>query len=221
MIARLILKIYKFAIQEFSISAGNLKFFMLTPNTDVPAREAAIRLAQDKILHKPVYLDTETTGLEGFDQIVEICVLDSDGSVLVESLVKPTSKIPLGVIKLHGITDEMVKDKPAWPEIWPAVQAALTGRYVAIYSADYDVRMMKQSHRQHQMRWKLKDASFFCIMKLYAQFRAEWDDYHGTYRWHKLEEAGRQCKIELPNAHRAKADALLARAVLHYMADSK
>ncbi len=191
---------------------------MLTLNADKSAREAAIRLAQEEIQYQPVFLDTETTGLETFDQIVEICILDFDGNVLLESLVKPTGKIPASVIRLHGITDEMVKDKPTWPEIWPAVQAALAGRHVASYSADYDVRIMKQSHRQHQMRWKLKGADFFCIMKLYAQFRGEWDDYRGTYRWHKLEEAGRQCKIELPNAHRAKADALLARAVLNYMA---
>lgn len=194
---------------------------MLNPNANASARETAIRQAQDEILHKPVYLDTETTGLEKYDQIVEICVLDSDGSVLVDSLVKPTNKIPAVVTKLHGITDAMVKEAPTWPEIWPAVQAALTGRHVAIYSADYDVRVMKQSHRHYAMRWKLKGANFFCIMKLYAQFRSEWDDYHGTYRWHKLEEAGWHCKIELPNAHRAKADALLARAVLHYMAESK
>ncbi|MGH7599625.1 MAG: 3'-5' exonuclease [bacterium] len=194
---------------------------MLTPNRDEQTRAAAIQQAQDEILHKPVYLDTETTGLEKYDQIVEICVLDFNGSVLVDSLVKPTNKIPVGVTKLHGITDEMVKAAPTWPEIWPAVQAALTGRHVAIYSADYDMRVMKQSHRHHAMRWKLKGANFFCIMKLYAQFRGEWDNYHGSFRWHKLEEAGRQCKIELPNAHRAKADALLARAVLHYVAESK
>ena len=193
---------------------------MLAPNFDTSAREVAIRLAQEEIQRKPVYLDTETTGLEKFDQIVEICVLDSDGSVLVDSLVKPTSRIPAGVTKLHGITDEMVKDKPTWPEIWPTVQAALAGRHVAIYSADYDVRVMKQSHHHHAMRWKLKGANFFCIMKLYAQFRGEWDDDRGTYRWHKLVEAGRQCKIELPNAHRAKADALLARAVLHHIAEN-
>jgi DNA polymerase-3 subunit epsilon len=193
---------------------------MLTPHLDASARVAAIRQAQAEILHKPVYLDTETTGLEKYDQIVEICVLDSEGSVLVDSLVKPTNKIPAGVTKLHGITDEMVKDKPTWPEIWPAVQAALTGRHVAIYSAEYDVRVMKQSHRHYAMRWKLKGAHFFDIMKLYAQFRGEWDDYRGTYRWHKLEAAGRQCKIDLPNAHRAKADALLARAVMHHIAES-
>jgi DNA polymerase-3 subunit epsilon len=194
---------------------------MLTPNTDASAREAAIRLAQEEVRRKPVYLDTETTGLEKFDQIVEICILDSDGSVLVDSLVKPTEKIPAGVTKLHGITDVMVKEAPTWPEIWPAVQAALSGRQVAIYSADYDVRVMKQSHRHHAMRWQLPGAGFFCIMKLYAQFRGEWDDVRGAYRWHKLEEAGRQCTIDLPNAHRAKADALLARAVLHCVAESR
>jgi hypothetical protein len=47
-------------------------------------------------------------------------------------------------------------------------------------------------------------------MKLYA-------DFIGSRRWQRLEEAGRQCRLELPNSHRAKDDTLLARAVFQYM----
>jgi len=44
---------------------------------------------------------------------------------------------------------------------------------------------------------------------------------YGSYRWQKLEEAARQCKIAVKGAHRAYADALMARGVLHYMAERK
>jgi hypothetical protein len=34
----------------------------------------------------------------------------------------------------------------------------------------------------------------------------------GNYRWHSLDDARWQCGLDLPNAHRAQADTLLARA---------
>ena len=40
----------------------------------------------------------------------------------------------------------------------------------------------------------------------------------GNYRWHSLDDARGQCGLDLPNAHRAHADTLLARAVLHFVA---
>lgn len=184
-------------------------------------RKLAILTAQTEVLLRPVYLDTETTGLDSSDQVVDICIVDDDGTVLVDSLVKPKGVIPADVIRIHGITNEMVKDAPAWPEIWPEVEAALAGRRVAIYNAEFDVRMMRQSHRKYRLPWQLGETSFVCVMKLYAQFRGEWNPYYGSYRWQKLEQAGKQCRIALPNAHRAQADAQLARAVLHYMAERK
>ncbi len=182
------------------------------------ARQEAIQVARAEIELEPVYLDTETTGLESNDEIVDICILDHDGAVLVDSLVNPMRKMPREAMRIHGITDEMVKDAPTWADIWPEVETVLAGRRVAIYNAEFDVRMMHQSHQKHQMRWRLRDTSYLCIMKLYAQFCGEWNYSFGSWRWQKLEVAGQQCRIALPNAHRARADALLAREVLLYMA---
>ena len=182
------------------------------------ARKSAILQAQFEVAHKPVYLDTETTGLEAADQIVEICILDHDGKMLINSLVKPKGKIPILASRIHGITDEMVTDAPTWPELWPQVEAALAGRHVAIYNVDFDLNMMKNSHRKYHLRWAFPSEAPFCVMKLYAQFYGEWNYQYGSYRWQKLEEAARQCKIAVKGAHRARADALMARGVLQYMA---
>ncbi len=181
------------------------------------ARREAIAKAQIELRKQPVYLDTETTGLNFADQIVEISFVDHDGSVLFESLVKPTVKIPHDAMRVHGISEAMVANAPTWIEIWPQVEAILSTRRVAIYNAEYDLRLMQQSHRVHRLPWQTA-VSNFCVMQLYAQFRGDWDSRRGSYRWHSLDNARMQCHLELPNAHRARADALLARAVLHYIA---
>lgn len=184
------------------------------------SRREAIVAAQIKVNRQPVYLDTETTGLNQTDQIVEICLIEADGGLLFESLVKPTIKIPFDATRVHGITDAQVANAPAWPEVWPQISAALAGRQLGIYNADYDLRLMAQTQRAHGREWPAPDFTPFCIMKLYAQFRGEWDARHGHFRWHRLDDARLHCRLDLPNAHRARADALLARAVLQYVAQS-
>lgn len=185
------------------------------------SRTQAIQRAKELVALNPVYLDTETTGLDSAAQIVEICVLDSDGSVLVDSLVRPTIRIPREATAVHHLTDAVVSGAPTWAQLWPRVAQALTGRAIAIYNAEYDHRLMQQSHHAYGLRWEWPPASFACVMLLYAQYRGEWNARYGNYRWHKLEEAGAQCGLTLPNTHRAQADALLARSVLHTLANAR
>src|SRR5512137_696491 len=95
-------------------------------------RRAAIAQAQIELNKRPIYLDTETTGLKNADQIVEICLLDHDGTVLVDSLVRPTVKIPPDATRVHHITDAMVAAAPTWPELWPQLEPLLTQRRIVI-----------------------------------------------------------------------------------------
>jgi len=174
-------------------------------------RQQAIQLARQYALAEPVFLDTETTGISPSDQIVEIC--------LQESLVRPTRRIPRDAIQIHGITDELVMHAPIWPEVWTQVEAILRGRYVGIYNAEFDLRMLRQSHQAHSLTWP-GNPNNFCIMKLYAQFYAQLGSY-GTPRWHKLEAAARQCGIDPGYTHRARQDTLLAKSVFDHIASSR
>ena len=181
-------------------------------------RMKAIQLARSRIRQGPLYLDTETTGLKEFDEIVEIAVIDQDGKVLLDTLVKPLKRIPADAVAIHGITDAMVQDALRWSEVWPKLEPILRGHQVAIYNADFDLRMMSQSHRLHMLPWRIPQWEVFCVMQLYAQFFGDWDAFRGKYRFQSLENAGRQSKIPLPNTHRARDDATLTRALLHYIA---
>lgn len=179
---------------------------------------SATRRAQELFARQPLFLDTETTGTTTISEVIEICILDHEGNTLLDSLVKPQRKIPPDATRLHGISNSMVMNAPTWTDLWPQIESILSARAVGIYNAEFDLRLMKQTHLQSGLTWNSLNASASCLMKLYAEFHGDWDRSRGGYRWQSLAEAGRQCGIALPNAHRAKADTLLARELLLYMA---
>ncbi|MBE0698540.1 MAG: 3'-5' exonuclease, partial [Anaerolineaceae bacterium] len=181
-------------------------------------RQLAIEQAKEILSAQPVYLDTETTGLDRSDEIVEISIIDHDGQPLFESLVKPSQPIPPSSTQVHGIRNEDVQNARAWPIVWQQVQNILRGRRVVMYNVEFDIRLMQQSHARYRLPWNYK-IDTVDLLKLYAQFRGEWDSKRRSYRYHSLANAGEQCGISLPNAHRATADTLLTRAVLEYIAN--
>ncbi len=185
------------------------------------ARQGAIRQAQELLAREPIYLDTETTGVRSNAEIVEICIVDHENSVLFDSLVRPKGVIPADAARIHGINDSMVATAPPWEQLWLQIEPLLLSRPIGIFNASFDLRLLQQSHQFAGLPWPAVPLDAFCIMKLYAQFYGEWDPYRQSYRWQSLDKAQRHCNIPLQNSHRAKADALLARAVLHHMAEAK
>ena len=117
-----------------------------------------------------MFLDTETTGVDPQAEIVEITIINHQGQVLLDTLVKPVNKIPREAMKVHHITNTMVKKSPTWVEVWPEVAAVLSEQRVGIYNAEFDLRLLKQSHQQAGLVWESLGAKAFCIMKLYAEF---------------------------------------------------
>lgn len=170
--------------------------------------------------NRPVYLDTETTGLGDDDKIVEISIVDNDGVVLFDTLVNPEMPIPDQASSIHGITDEMVKDAPRFVELAERIWGIVDDRQVIIYNAKYDTKMIAQSGAPFLATKLAKESE--CAMNAYAVFNGEWNDYHGNYRWVRLSDAAQMSGVELPeNLHRAKADAELTRRVVQYVGGLK
>jgi DNA polymerase-3 subunit epsilon len=181
-------------------------------------RQNAVLIARQVVEQNPVYLDTETTGLEKTDEIVEISIIDDAGNVLLQSLVKPSQSIPASAIRIHGITNDMVQKAPAWPILWQQVRPLLLNKTIVAYNSDFDYRLIVQSHARYKLPWK-DSLSFFDLLKLYSRFRGEWDSVRRSWRYFSLEQAGKSANITLPNAHRSTADTLLTRELLHYIAN--
>jgi len=178
-------------------------------------RSNAVRRARELATARPLILDTETTGLNPLDEIIEISLVDLDGKKLFETLIQPTRPIPADATRIHQITDDMVKNAPVWKNVWPQIEPLISSRYIGVYNADFDRRMLRQTHQVHGITWNEASARFFCIMKLYADFYP-----FGRGKYQKLEDAGRQCGIKLPNSHRAFDDALLALEIFRYIANT-
>ncbi|MBT7039972.1 MAG: hypothetical protein HN921_09015 [Bacteroidetes bacterium] len=181
-------------------------------------KERVIQEAQEYIKLNPVFIDTETTGFKPDDEIVDISIVDHDGTVLFDSLVNPKKIIPIDAINIHHISNDMVSNAPNWKEVWDEISYILSGRVLGVYNAEYDLRLMKQSTEKWGLNWIEPYAKSFCVMELFAEYYGEWDDYHGNYKWQKLEFAGKYFNINIPNTHRAKDDTLLTREVLIHIA---
>jgi DNA polymerase-3 subunit epsilon len=191
----------------------------MNQTTNSSARQNAILKARRALEQKPLYLDTETTGLERSDEIVEIAILDEKGETLINSLVRPSHPIPAAATNIHGIRNEMVARSPYWLILWQTVRSILAGQLIAIYNAEFDLRMIHQSLERY--RQPMHDhLNTIDVMKLYAEFRGDWNPVRRAFRYFSLDAAGKQCRLLLPNAHRALADALLTRALLHHIAEN-
>lgn len=183
------------------------------------ANRKVIENAKQILALDPIFLDTETTGTGPNDVVIEMGIVDAKGTVLYDSLINPGFAIPQESSAINEITDEMVEDSPAWAEAWPEIEKILRGKPVGIYNAEFDLRLMKQSHQKQGLYWNIEDKRWFCVMRLYAAFYGEWNSTRNGFRFHKLESAGRMSGIDLPNSHHAADDAKLTAALLTFIAN--
>lgn len=169
-----------------------------------------------------LFIDTETTGLGEDAEIVEICIIDSHGFIMLNTLIKPTKPIPDEAIAIHGITNEMVVFAPEWTDICGAVEELFRRFGFVIYNAKYDIRLISQTYRLNGQSssaapWMLASNSV-CAMKLYAEYRGELGKCDG-YKWHKLVDAAAHEGVKGEGkAHRALADCLMTLGIIKAIA---
>lgn len=173
--------------------------------------------AQKWIDESALILDTETTGLDSNAEIVEISIIDCTGTVLMDTLIKPTHPIPADATRIHGITNESVASAPTWPEVTGQFQKIVQGRTLVIYNADYDLRIINQTNVKHS--WPIMPLDAECAMLAYAEFYGEWDDYRNKFKWQRLGSAAAQQGVVIEGeAHRALADCRMTLGIIEAMA---
>ena len=94
---------------------------------------------------RQIFLDTETTGLnpESGDRIVEIGLIEMVNRRLTGATrhvyLNPERKGSEDAIRIHGLTDEFLADKPKFAEVVDDIVAFLQGADVVIHNAAFDV----------------------------------------------------------------------------------
>jgi DNA polymerase III epsilon subunit-like protein len=131
-----------------------------------------------------VILDSETTGLGGYAEIIELAIISKYGSTLVDTLIKPTVEVEEGARRVHQITDEMLEAAPTFPEVFPKIVDAIAGKLVVIYNSSFDLGKLQHCADIHNLELPKFRAS--CAMNWYAQYYGDWHDYWENYTWKKL-----------------------------------
>jgi DNA polymerase-3 subunit epsilon len=180
-------------------------------------REAAEWAGETMRHERVVFLDTETTGFGPRAEIIDIGIVASDGTVLLDTLVRPESPIPASTSKVHGLFDHDVATAPAWTDVYPEVYQLLVGARVVVYNAPFDSGMVTSNCQRHRL--VIPTAHWHCAMRQYSAFAGPVTAQPGrsASRWYKLDHAAAAFDVP-PGGHRALADAEVCRRVVVGMA---
>jgi DNA polymerase III epsilon subunit-like protein len=165
-------------------------------------------------------LDTETTGLDSHDRIIQLGLARFDQGKVVAtwgSLVWAGVEIPEQATAIHGIRTVDIANAPPWTAVLPKVIEMSRGAHPAAYNEMFDKRMF--ASEMARLKVEVQDLP---LPIFHPHHR--WIDplvwtrsidrfVKGTGR-HKLFKVCERRGIPLPNAHDAVADAVAAGQVL-------
>ena len=103
---------------------------------------------------RQIFLDTETTGLsaEGGDRIVEIGCIELVNRRLsgrtLHHYVNPERSSHPDAVRVHGITDEFLADKPPFASIADELMAFVEGAEIIIHNAAFDIGFLEAEMRR-------------------------------------------------------------------------
>ena len=119
-----------------------------------------------------VVIDTETTGLATDDEIVEVAAVNLKGDALLDTYVRPR--------RLTSPNNRSIQRAPTFDQVMSQHSSLRdpTRSTIAIYNADYDLRLMDQSSTSDRF-WQDR-GNTHCVMRLYADFWGDWDKDRGV-----------------------------------------
>jgi DNA polymerase III subunit epsilon len=98
---------------------------------------------------REIVLDTETTGMDPFkgDRIIEIGAVELVGHLptgrTLQLYINPERDIPADATAVHGITNEFVKDKPIFSQVYTDFLDFIAGDSVlVIHNAEFDMKFI-------------------------------------------------------------------------------
>jgi DNA polymerase-3 subunit epsilon len=148
-----------------------------------------------------VIFDLETTGVDvSRDRIVEISIIkvSPDGSEDVKNhRINPTIPIPAEATKVHGITNEDVKDCPTFKEVAGSLAAYIEGCDVTGYnSIKFDVPLLVEEFLRAGIDVDFRNRHLVDVQNIFH--RMEQRTLVAAYKFY--------CRKDLTNAHSAEAD---------------
>jgi len=161
-----------------------------------------------------VIIDCETTGILSKDpntEIVHFSAINTAGRPILAMMLKPDRPMSAEVQSIHGITNQMVSDKPFFLQVAKVIAKFLEGRHVVAYNADFDIALlMHMFQKYNEPAPKFAGAS--CAMDQYSAWVGTPSAKKDGPKWQKLPNLS-----GLPS-HDAFSDCLSTLKVMQKMA---
>lgn len=152
-------------------------------------------------------LDIETTGLDvARDRMLSVGAVRLHGTklfraVFLDRLVDPHVPVPPAATAVHGITDSMVEGAPSFAEVWPELEAMMSGVVVVGYNIGFDLAILRREVEAAGGRWP--DPPSLDALRLVAALDPSRTDLD-------LETVAADFGIGIEGRHTAFGDALVA-----------
>jgi DNA polymerase-3 subunit epsilon len=97
---------------------------------------------------REIVLDTETTGMDPFagDRIVEIGCVELLNHIPTGNhyhiYINPERDVPAEVVAVHGLTEQFLKDKPIFAEIYADFLDFIGDAQLVIHNAEFDMKFI-------------------------------------------------------------------------------
>ena len=95
-----------------------------------------------------IFLDTETTGLSFKDnhKIVEIACIETKDLIptnkIFHKLINPKRNIPEEAFKIHGFSEEFLRNQPTFDQIVEEFLNFIKGKKLIIHNANFDLSFL-------------------------------------------------------------------------------
>jgi len=161
-----------------------------------------------------IFFDLETTGTDiSKDRIVELSYLKIDLQGKEKSktlLINPEMPIPPQATEIHGISDEDVKDAPAFTSIAKTLAREIEGCDLAGYNSNkFDIPLLAEEFLRAGVDVDLKRKKFIDVQVIFHKM--EQRTLAAAYKFY--------CNKDLTDAHSAEADTRATYEVLKAQLD--
>ena len=97
---------------------------------------------------------------------IGITVLE-DGVVTnkFSSLINPETDFDAFNIRLTGIDEELVRDAPTFPELWPQIEPLMSSGLLVAHNAVFDLGVLKKCLDYYEIDWK-PYARYLCTVQM-------------------------------------------------------
>ncbi len=148
-----------------------------------------------------IFFDLETTGINvTTDRIVEISILKifTDGHEEIHThKINPGIPIPPETTKIHGISDEDVKDCPRFGEIAKNIAQFIGGADIGGFNSNkFDIPLLAEEFIRAEVDIDLKKRKFIDVQTIFHKMEKR--TLEAAYKLY--------CDKDLTNAHTAEAD---------------